>query len=250
MKNLRRGAPFLVVSLVGTLLASSGCSKLGGGGSVTPQTDDEKTLYAWGLMLGRNAGALNLTPRELEVIKAGLTDSVQKKKPAVEMEKYGPQMDTLARNRQNQRAEIEKGKAKGILEAAAKESGAVKLPSGMIMKTTRPGNGASPAETDRVKVHYAGRLADGTEFDSSIKRGEPAVFPLNGVIKCWTEGLGKMKVGEKATLTCPAEIAYGEGGRPPIIPGGAVLIFDVELLDIMKSDAPPAAPESAPPAGH
>jgi FKBP-type peptidyl-prolyl cis-trans isomerase FkpA len=239
----------LVVSLVGTLLASSGCSKLGGGGSVTPQTDDEKTLYAWGLMLGRNAQALSLTPRELEVVKAGLTDSVNKKAPAVELEKFGPKMDTLARNRQNARAEIEKGKAKGILEAAQKESGAQKLPAGTIIKNTRPGTGASPAETDRVKVHYAGRLADGTEFDSSIKRGEPAIFPLNGVIKCWTEGLGAMKVGGKATLTCPSEIAYGDGGRPPVIPGGAVLIFDVELLDIMKSDAPPPA-ESAPPAGH
>ena len=85
-----------------------------------------------------------------------------------------------------------------------------------------------------MKVHYVGRLLDGTEFDSSRKRGQPAEFPLNGVIPCWTEGVGKMKVGEAATLTCPSEIAYGEGGRPPTIPGGATLVFDVELLEIVS----------------
>ena len=90
-----------------------------------------------------------------------------------------------------------------------------------------------------MKVHYEGRLSDGTVFDSSIKRGEPAVFPLGGVIKCWTEGVGQMKVGGKATLTCPSDTAYGDAGRPPVIPGGAVLIFDVELLDVTKAEAPP-----------
>lgn len=233
MKNLARRAAPLVVTLVGTLLAT-GCNKIGGGGSVTPQTDDEKTLYAWGLMLGRNAQALSLTPHELEVVKAGLSDSVNKKTPAVELDKWGPKMDTLARNRQNARAEIEKGKSKGILEAAAKESGAQKLPAGTIIKSTRPGTGATPVETDRVKVHYAGRLADGTEFDSSIKRGEPAIFPLNGVIKCWTEGLQKMKVGGKATLTCPPATAYGDRGAAGVVPPNATLTFEVELLAIEK----------------
>jgi FKBP-type peptidyl-prolyl cis-trans isomerase FkpA len=248
MKNLRRWAGLLIVSLAASL-TSSGCSKAGGA-STTPQTEDEKTLYAYGFMLGRNAGALGISPRELEVIKTGLTDSVMKKKAALDVEKFGPQMDALARKRMNERAEVEKGKAKGIVEGALKETGAVKLPSGMVSRTTRPGNGAQPAETDRVKVHYQGRLADGTEFDSSYKRNEPAIFPLNGVIKCWTEGLGRMKIGEKATLTCPSEVAYGEGGRPPVIPGGATLIFDVELLDIIKDAVPPGgAPQSSPP-GH
>jgi FKBP-type peptidyl-prolyl cis-trans isomerase FkpA len=198
-------------------------------------------------MMGRQSGALGLSERELEMIKAGVSDSAMKRKAVVDTDKYGAEMDSFARKRMNERAEIEKGKAKGILEAAEKESGATKLPGGTIVKTTRPGTGASPAETDRVKVHYEGRLADGTVFDSSIKRNEPAVFPLNGVIKCWTEGLGHMKVGEKAQLTCAPEIAYGQGGRPPMIPGNAVLIFDVEMLDVMK--APTAAPEamSSPP---
>ena len=85
-----------------------------------------------------------------------------------------------------------------------------------------------------MKVHYDGRLPDGTVFDSSRQRGEPAVFPLGGVIRCWTEGVGRMKVGERAVLTCPSDLAYGDRGQPPMIPGGATLIFDVELLEIVK----------------
>jgi len=85
-----------------------------------------------------------------------------------------------------------------------------------------------------VKVHYTGKLTDGTVFDSSVQRGEPATFPLNGVIKCWTEGVQKMKVGGKATLTCPSDIAYGDQGRPPTIKPGATLVFDVELIEIVK----------------
>ena len=251
MKNLRRGA--LLLSLLLALPLGAGCNKGHGGSSADPKTDDEKALYAWGLMLGRNAAALSPSPAELDLIKAGLTDSVNKAKPKVDIDKYGPMIDAVARKRANARAEIEKGKTAGIVEAALKESGAVKLPSGMIFKSTRPGTGASPAPTDRVKVHYEGRLSDGSVFDSSIKRGEPAVFPLNGVIKCWTEGVGHMKVGEKATLTCPSDVAYGDQGRPPVIPGGATLIFDVELLDVMKNEPPPAmtmpTPPPAPPAG-
>jgi FKBP-type peptidyl-prolyl cis-trans isomerase FkpA len=248
MKNSRRGAHLLVVPFA--LLALSldvGCARRGGG-SVDPKTDDEKALYSWGLMLGRNATALNPTPAELDLIKAGLTDSVQKNKPKVDMEKYGPMLDALARKRANARAEIEKGKTNALIDAALKEPGAVKLPSGMVFKSTRPGTGAQPAESDKVKVHYEGRLSDGSVFDSSIKRGEPAVFPLNGVIKCWTEGVGHMKVGEKALLTCPSDAAYGDQGRPPVIPGGATLIFDVELLDVMKAEPPAAAMTLPPPA--
>ena len=249
MKNRRSWAWLLVVpfGLSLALSVTPGCTRAGGGSAADPKTDDQKALYAWGLMLGRNAAALSPSAAELDLIKAGLTDAVTKSKPKVDIDKYGPMIDAVARKRANARAEIEKGKTAGIIEAAAKEPGAVKLSSGMVIKTTRPGTGAQPEAADRVKVHYEGRLSDGSVFDSSIKRGEAAVFPLGGVIKCWTEGVGHMKVGEKATLTCPSDAAYGDAGRPPMIPGGATLIFDVELLDVMKAEPAPTA-MSAPPA--
>lgn len=120
------------------------------------------------------------------------------------------------------------------LAAAAAEPGAVKTESGLVFRTIKAGKGASPKATDQVRVHYRGTFTDGREFDSSHKRGEPAVFPLNRVIKCWTEGVQRMKVGETARLTCPASIAYGERGARDVIPPNSTLRFEVELLGIVN----------------
>jgi FKBP-type peptidyl-prolyl cis-trans isomerase FkpA len=122
----------------------------------------------------------------------------------------------------------------GPLERAAAEPGAVVTESGLIYRVLKDGTGASPAATDTVRVHYRGRFPDGKEFDSSFSRGKPASFPLNRVIKCWTEGVQRMKVGGKAQLTCPAAIAYGERGAGGVIPPNAILAFEVELLAIEK----------------
>ena len=103
---------------------------------------------------------------------------------------------------------------------------------GLQVEQLREGSGASPTATDVVKVHYHGTFSDGRVFDSSVQRGEPASFPLNRVIPCWTQGLQQMKVGGKAKLTCPPELAYGERGAPPTIPPNATLTFEVELLGI------------------
>jgi FKBP-type peptidyl-prolyl cis-trans isomerase FkpA len=124
------------------------------------------------------------------------------------------------------------GDPKAYLEKAAAEPGAVKTASGLVYRELRAGSGGSPTASDAVTVNYRGTLVDGTEFDSSYKRNEPATFPLGQVIPCWTEGVQKMKVGGKSQLVCPASIAYGEQGSPPTIPGGATLIFEVELLRI------------------
>jgi FKBP-type peptidyl-prolyl cis-trans isomerase FkpA len=116
--------------------------------------------------------------------------------------------------------------------APAKAAAAVTTASGLVYRSLTDGTGASPGPTDKVKVHYRGTLPDGTEFDSSYKRGQPIEFPLNRVIPCWTEGVQRMKVGGKAQLTCPPGIAYGERGAGGVIPPNATLNFDVELLGI------------------
>ncbi|MGY4829832.1 FKBP-type peptidyl-prolyl cis-trans isomerase [Sphaerotilaceae bacterium SBD11-9] len=121
----------------------------------------------------------------------------------------------------------------GASKPAQQEPGTVTTPSGLIYRSLKEGSGPSPAATDTVKVHYRGTFPDGKEFDSSYSRGQPAEFPLNGVIKCWTEGVQKMKVGGKAKLVCPPSIAYGErGAGGGVIPPNATLTFEVELLSI------------------
>lgn len=116
--------------------------------------------------------------------------------------------------------------------AAAKEPGAVVTASGLVYRSLKDGSGASPKASDQVKVHYRGTFPDGREFDSSYKRGTPIEFPLTGVIPCWTEGVQRMKVGGKAKLTCPSQIAYGTRGAGGVIPPNATLLFEVELLGI------------------
>jgi FKBP-type peptidyl-prolyl cis-trans isomerase FkpA len=122
--------------------------------------------------------------------------------------------------------------ADATLDAAAKEPGATVTPSGLVYRSLQEGTGASPTASDKVKVHYRGTFPDGKEFDSSYKRNQAIEFPLSGVIKCWTEGVQRMKVGGKAKLTCPASIAYGERGAGGVIPPNATLLFEVELLGI------------------
>ena len=117
-----------------------------------------------------------------------------------------------------------------LLAAAPAET----LPSGVKVTHTLVGSGANPKASDAVKVHYRGTLANGTEFDSSYKRGLPATFPLSRVVPCWTEGMQKIKVGGKATLTCPPATAYGDRGAGGVVPPNATLTFEVELLAIEK----------------
>ena len=119
-----------------------------------------------------------------------------------------------------------------VIGKAAAEKGAIKTDSGMVYRSLTEGKGASPKATDIVQVHYKGTFPDGKEFDSSHKRGQPTEFPLNRVIKCWTEGVQMMKVGGKAKLTCPPSLAYGEKGAGGVIPPNATLQFEVELISI------------------
>lgn len=201
------------------------------------KTEQDKTLYALGLSVGRSLETFNLTPAELELVKKGLSDGVTKAKPQVELDAYGPKVQALAQERRSAAGQKNIAIGNEFLAKAAAEKGTVKLPSGVLYKELKAGSGKSPVAADTVKVHYRGTLINGTEFDSSYKRNEPASFPLGGVIKCWTEGVQKMKVGGKAKLVCPSETAYGERGAGPNIPPNSTLIFEVELLSI-GTDAP------------
>jgi FKBP-type peptidyl-prolyl cis-trans isomerase FkpA len=204
-------------------------------GGIESLADKDKTIYALGAMLGQRAvQPLRLNEAELEVLLKGLSSTAQGGEPDFSLEEYGPKFEALMQERAAAGAAEEKEKSAGFLNDAAGEEGAVQTASGLVIRTLQPGDGPSPAATDVVRVHYHGTLTDGTVFDSSRERGEPAVFPLNQVIPCWTEGLQKMKVGEKAQLVCPSDIAYGDAGYSGI-PGGATLVFEVELLGIQDS---------------
>jgi len=210
------------------------CVLLAAGASAPePKTDDEKSLYAIGFLMGsRNLSSFNLKPEEVKFVERGLSDGATGKKALLDVDKQMEGVNKFAQKRSSAAADKEKVAGKDYADTAAKEKGAEKLPDGLVFKTLTPGNGPQPAATDKVKVNYEGKLTNGTVFDSSYKRGQPAEFGLNQVIKCWTEGVARMHVGEKARLICPSDIAYGDHGHPPSIPGGATLVFEVELLGI------------------
>ena len=198
-------------------------------------TDEQKTIYALGLSVSRSLAQFDLSPAEIELVRRALADAAAGK-PAVDLNTWGPKIQPLAQARAAKVSEREKTASTAYLAKAAAESGAVKSDSGLIYREVKAGAGESPKATDTVKVNYRGTLVNGTEFDSSYSRNQPAQFPLNGVIKCWTEGVQKMKVGGKAVLVCPSDLAYGDQGRPSI-PGGAALIFEIELLEIVAKPA-------------
>jgi len=203
------------------------------------KTDEQKTLYALGLALSQQmkqaVASFSLTAADNKFVLMGIRDAFMGEKPKVEMSVYGPKISELGQARAAVKASKEKEKAKPFLDKMAKESGAQKSASGLIYFEVKAGTGASPTATDTVKAQYKGTLIDGTVFDASAKHGDkPLEFPLNGVIPCWTEGIQKMKVGGKSKLICPPDIGYGDRGTGGVIPGGATLIFDVELVDIVK----------------
>lgn len=203
-------------------------------------TDEQKTVYAAGLFIyQRSLEQLNLSPAEIEIVKQAIGDAAAGK-PAVDLGTWGPKLAPFAQQRQQAAAQHAHQESAAYLAKAAAEPGAVKMDSGLIYREITPGTGPSPAATDTVRVNYRGTLTDGKEFDSSYSRNQPAEFPLDHVIKCWTEGVQKMKVGGKSVLVCPSDIAYGDQGHPPVIPPGAALTFEIELLGIVNSPSPGA----------
>jgi FKBP-type peptidyl-prolyl cis-trans isomerase FkpA len=199
-----------------------------------PKTEEQKTLYAVGLIVARQLSVFNPSPAELEIIKQGISDARAGNRLEVDLAAYQDKVQALALARRKAQGEKVAAANKDFLEKAAREKNAQKSDSGMIYTSLKDGTGAGPGPTDTVKVDYRGTLPDGKEFDSSYKRGKPFEFRMDGVIKCWGEGLQKMKVGGKSKLVCPPEVAYGEAGAGELILPGATLLFEIELLEVRK----------------
>jgi FKBP-type peptidyl-prolyl cis-trans isomerase FkpA len=206
------------------------------------ETDEQKTMYAVGVRL---AGVLNdreFSESEVEYIQAGLADGILGVEPKVDLDAIGPKVNTLLAVRATQAVKKEKAASEAFCEEMAQVEGARRTASGAIYIETEPGDGPSPGPGDTVRVHYHGTLRDGTVFDSSVNRKQPATFNVDRVVPCFSEGLREMKVGGKAKLVCPPETAYGDHGSPPRIKGGAALVFEVELLEILEHASPEQPP--------
>lgn len=204
-----------------------------------PMTEEQKTLYAIGQSVSRSLSVFDLSADEFRHVLNGLNDAQSGKTGIIDPAAYNGKVQELAKSRRKMAGEKQIGAGKVFLENAAREKGAVKTASGMVYMSLNEGKGESPKAADIVKVNYRGTLIDGKEFDSSYKRGRPLEFKLDNVIKCWTEGVQKMKPGGKAKLVCPPELAYGENGVGELILPGATLAFEVELLDVKPAAAKP-----------
>jgi FKBP-type peptidyl-prolyl cis-trans isomerase FkpA len=225
----------VIVGLI--VLGAVGCSK-----GKDPKTEEEKTFYSIGTMFGSRLTQLSMSDAEIDSLAAGLKDAAKGTKQKVDPMAYQQKIQDMFKSRMEKQSVEVKKKGTEYLEKFVKD-GATKTASGLAYKHEVVGTGATPKETDIVKVHYHGTLMDGSVFDSSKDRGKEVSFPLNRVIKGWTEGVQLMKVGGKTKFVIPSELAYGDAGAPPKILGGATLTFVVELLGI---EAAPAAAPAAP----
>ena len=196
-------------------------------------TETEKISYALGADIGGSLKGLGLD-LNLESFMQGVSDAMngQNKFSPEELQAIFQLVNQKVQEKQNNAMASEKEKGAKFLAENKKQPGVIETASGLQYKVVKMGDGPKPTATDKVKVHYHGTLIDGTVFDSSVERGEPITFPLNGVIRGWTEGVQLMPVGSKFIFYIPSELAYGDRGAGQIIKGGATLIFEVELLEI------------------
>jgi FKBP-type peptidyl-prolyl cis-trans isomerase FkpA len=217
----------------------SGTAPAAGG----PTGEDDKTLYALGVLVSRNLETFNLTPAEFKLVQQGLADGFNHH-PSLDADSYNTKLQAMQRTRLGVIDEHQKTAGQAYLDKAAALPGAQKTATGMVFISVSEGKGATPDKSDRVSVIYEGKLIDGTVFDSSAKHngGQPVSMTLSGIIPCWTEALQLMKVGGKSRIICPAALAYGDRGAPPKIKPGSTLEFDIELISIEPPAPAPALP--------
>jgi FKBP-type peptidyl-prolyl cis-trans isomerase FkpA len=196
-------------------------------------TEQEKLFYFMGTQVGENLAPLSLSNAELELVLRGTRDAVQGDAVDLDPNVYGPLLNGLGEERHAARLATERPKAQAYLVQMAAEDGAQTIESGLIFLQLESGSGAAPTSTSVVLLNYHGSLRDGTVFDSSIDRGQPVEVPLQRVLPCWQEGVGMLKEGGKARISCPAELAYQDRGTG-IVPPGAAVTFEVELIRVVN----------------
>ncbi len=234
---------FLALAVVFSLLGAFACQKAGAAKDLKKEDLDsqqKKVSYAIGLDIGKNFKARRMDI-DADVLLQGLKHGQSAAAPLLSdeeirtvMTEYQQQMMKDDQQRRQAQGQENKAKEEAFLKENAQKPEMQVTASGLQYKVLREGTGPRPLESDTVKVHYRGTLLDGSEFDSSYKRNEPAVFPLKGVIKGWTEALQLMKVGSKYQIFLPSRLAYGEQGAGQAIAPNATLVFEVELLGIEK----------------
>ena len=200
----------------------------------TAEEGDEALMHFIGEQVSRPLLSLDLSAEEQVQVLEGIRRAMAGDPPGLDPNVYVPRAQAFERARVARVAEAERAAAAAFVAEQAALPGATRTDSGLIYLETKAGSGDAPTASSTVRVHYHGTLRSGTVFDSSVERNEPATFPLGRVIPCWQEGVALMKPGGKATLVCPSEIAYGDRGSPPGIPGGAALKFEVELLEVVS----------------
>ncbi|MEY2626026.1 MAG: FKBP-type peptidyl-prolyl cis-trans isomerase FkpA [Pseudomonadota bacterium] len=199
-----------------------------------PPSAEARTLYTLGQLISRTLDTFALTSEELAWVKAGLEDGVLKRDPKVDLAAEADGLHKMQDARRLATVEREREAGLAFIAAMASAPGSKRLSSGLVLQPLSSGVGDQPDANDHVRVHYEGRLIDGTVFESSRARGTPATLPVRGVIPCWSEALQAMRVGDRSRVVCPAELAYGERGAPPLIKPGATLVFDIELLGVVR----------------
>lgn len=194
----------------------------------------EKLSYALGMVIGHNLKNMSVNEINAADFAAAVSDVLAGNTTKIDDAEAQQIVNTFLQKQQEEMGNAVREDGERFLAENAKKEGVTVLPSGLQYTVIKEGNGAKPLATDRVKCHYEGTLPNGTIFDSSYKRGEPAVFPLNGVIAGWTEGVQLMNEGAKYRFFIPYHLAYGERGAGQAIPPYAALVFDVELIEVVK----------------
>lgn len=219
----------------------SSCAKSAGDGPLQASgsmNEEQQTLYALGAALANNLRELELSAEDQRLIRQGFQDAVAGAPARVDVASFMPRIQGLRERRLAATIAARRKDGASFIERAAAQPGAVKTASGLVFRELTAGKGRQPAEHDTVTVHYEGTLPDGTVVDSSLQRGKPTQFRVNGVIACWKQALLMMRAGGKSHVVCAPDLAYGDGGSPPAVPPGATLQFEIELLAVAKPDDP------------